>query len=368
MKFDLRKHTKYLLVHGSRAYGIHTETSDVDLKGFAIPPIEYYLSPFKGNDENGKSGFQQVDNQKSIEKYFFYDLNEDEKKVSKDQKVEGTIYDFKKFIRLCIGMNPSVIECLFVRDEEIRITSPIAEAIRELAPDFLSIKAKWTYTGYALDQLNKIKRHRDWLLNPPSKPPERSEFDLPKEIFMNKSERNALEQVIKMHKNKLNSFLENEYEQDYEKFTSDVVDLAKNFGLNERSSYLLAQEKAFEKSLNNWKKYQNWIKDKNENRFVLGKKHSYDTKHAAHLIRLLKTGKEILSTGKMNVYRADDAQELIDIRNGMLTYEELIEYATGINKEVEEIYDQGRSCLPASPNKEKIEKFCIEWIEKEFKI
>lgn len=57
-------------------------------------------------------------------------------------------------------------------------------------------------------------------------------------------------------------------------------------------------------------------------------------------------GAEILETGKVNVFRPD-AQELLDIRNGKLTYEELLEYAEFMdNKVSKELYKT--SFLPRS--------------------
>lgn len=54
MDFDLKKHTVLLVVAGSRAYGTFTPTSDVDVKGVAIPPEEYrlgYLHRFEQADK-----------------------------------------------------------------------------------------------------------------------------------------------------------------------------------------------------------------------------------------------------------------------------------------------------------------------------
>jgi hypothetical protein len=42
-------------------------------------------------------------------------------------------------------------------------------------------------------------------------------------------------------------------------------------------------------------------------------KFGYDTKHAMHLVRLIRMAKEILIEGVVHVYR-DDREELMDIR------------------------------------------------------
>lgn len=52
-------------------------------------------------------------------------------------------------------------------------------------------------------------------------------------------------------------------------------------------------------------------------------KFGYDTKNAAHCIRLLRTCIEFLSTGELNVYREHDREELLDIKLGNRKLEDI---------------------------------------------
>jgi hypothetical protein len=61
-----------------------------------------------------------------------------------------------------------------------------------------------------------------------------------------------------------------------------------------------------------------------------------NTKHAMHLVRLLRMGVETLRDGVILVKRPD-AQELLDIRNGALTYEEIVSYAESIETQIKEL-------------------------------
>lgn len=49
----------------------------------------------------------------------------------------------------------------------------------------------------------------------------------------------------------------------------------------------------------------------------------YDTKNAAHLIRLLRMGREYMMTGELQVRRTEDRNELIAIKQGMMRLEEV---------------------------------------------
>ena len=55
-------------------------------------------------------------------------------------------------------------------------------------------------------------------------------------------------------------------------------------------------------------------------------KHGYDTKNAMHLVRVLRSGLEILQTGHLQV-RRPDAEELLTIRNGAWSQQEVVTYA-----------------------------------------
>lgn len=73
-----------------------------------------------------------------------------------------------------------------------------------------------------------------------------------------------------------------------------------------------------------------------------------NTKHAMHLVRLLRMGVEALTEGKLYV-RRPDAAELLTIRNGAWSYEQVVEYAEMMDKKVrEELYTTTK--LPKKPD------------------
>ena len=73
-----------------------------------------------------------------------------------------------------------------------------------------------------------------------------------------------------------------------------------------------------------------------------------DFKHAMHLVRLLRMGAEALETGVLNVKRPD-AEELLAIRTGKWTYEEVVEYAEHMDNHVREVLYKTTS-LPKKPD------------------
>ena len=81
-------------------------------------------------------------------------------------------------------------------------------------------------------------------------------------------------------------------------------------------------------------------------------KFGYDLKNASHLIRLLRTGIEALSTGEINVYR-HDAVELKAIKYGEWSKEKVKDEAARLNSLLTEALV--KSNLPDKVNKEKVE-------------
>ena len=84
----------------------------------------------------------------------------------------------------------------------------------------------------------------------------------------------------------------------------------------------------------------------------LVEKFGYDTKNAAHLIRLLRMGIEFLTEGRLYVHR-NDAQQLLDIKRGKWELDKVKEEAERLFRLAEEAYVH--SHLPAEPDRENAE-------------
>jgi len=100
--------------------------------------------------------------------------------------------------------------------------------------------------------------------------------------------------------------------------------------------YIMVNFFAYKSAAENRKKFHKWRKERNSARAMLEEKMGFDGKHAAHLIRLLRMAKEILLTHHVTVKRPD-AEELLAIRNGAWTLEQVVSYAETLNLEIQNI-------------------------------
>ena len=85
----------------------------------------------------------------------------------------------------------------------------------------------------------------------------------------------------------------------------------------------------------------------------------YDSKNAAHLIRLLRMGVEFLQSGQLLVER-DDADELLSIKRGEWPLELVKAEAERLFRLAEEAYSL--STLPEKPDGRRAERLCAEII------
>jgi len=83
----------------------------------------------------------------------------------------------------------------------------------------------------------------------------------------------------------------------------------------------------------------------------------YDTKNAAHLIRLFRMGIEFVETGQLNVRRPDRA-ELLDIRNGKWTRDQVIRSGEELQLRMKAAKDD--SPLKEQPDIEEIDAFLVK--------
>jgi len=85
-----------------------------------------------------------------------------------------------------------------------------------------------------------------------------------------------------------------------------------------------------------------------------------NSKHGAHLIRLLRTGLEILRDGELLV-RRPDAEELAKIRDGYYTYDDLMAEAESLQEAMKEAAKD--SALPEAPDRERIDEVLFSILE-----
>jgi len=84
-----------------------------------------------------------------------------------------------------------------------------------------------------------------------------------------------------------------------------------------------------------------------------------NTKHATHLVRLMRTCRDLVVDGVIHVYRPD-REELLAIRRGEWRYEQLVEDVPNHGPAADAAIREGRSPLPAAPDEAAISAACIE--------
>lgn len=350
----------YLTLHGSQAYGLATKTSDVDVKGIVIPPVEVENDLFQR--------FEQAENNPWVESTFSFLKN------PHNPKFESTVYSLKKFIGLAANVNPNIIELLWTDSTQQYVFVKPMDMLVGNRDLFLSSKAKFTFSGYAYAQLAKIERHRKWIVEGELQKPNRKDFGLP-EITprgfdeVHKYVKQKLEEwnlsKIPMDEMSRNELKETVWELITEVSNASVTwdnwpevywlsaqeKLVHDLGLSEEVSRLIQAEYAYKRAVEKYQSWENWKKNRNPERAKLEEKSGYDTKHASHLIRLLRMGYEILTEKKVIVSRPDK-EELLSIKKGAWTYEKVMEYAEKMQKKLDDCYKT--TTLPKSVDFVKI--------------
>lgn len=344
----LKTNTMLLSLHGSRAYGTDVEGSDYDYKGIVVAPSEYNF------------GF----------------LNEFEQ--AELSEPDTVIYENRKFFKMASDCNPNIMELLFCDESDIVYVNEFGRELLDNRELFLSKRARYSFSGYAVQQLKRLLLHRAYLLNPPKKMPLRSDFGLFERPDIPANQLNAAKAAINKELDRLNfKFLDHLENAERIEVRNCVVDLLNEFKIYHEERYIamarkigfddnvieiLKNERSYDQAKKEWDNYQTWKKNRNEKRASDEAKFGYDCKHALHCTRLTRMAKEILLTGKVNVKR-EDRKELLAIRRGEWTFDQVIEHAQAIEDELPELYE--KSTLPHKPNLNKLNELCIKLIEKQ---
>ena len=119
---NLGNNIMLLTLGGSRAYGTQNDNSDVDIRGIF------------------------GENKKQI-------LGLSEATQFEHKETDTVIYSFNKIVKLMMNCNPNVIELFGTRDDMLFYISDEGKMLKDNVNLFLSKRAKFTFGGYADQQL-----------------------------------------------------------------------------------------------------------------------------------------------------------------------------------------------------------------------
>lgn len=370
------------VIVGSQAYGTATPTSDIDKKFVYILPEDYIL---------GTKYTPQIE-------------------VNKDY----VGYEVKRFLELIASNNPTLLEMLHSPEDCIIHKDPVFDHILKHKDDVITNICADSFGGYARQQIKKAKgldKKQNWEKERVSR---KEPVDFCSVISGYKSfplmkfiEENGLDQKFcgvaniphardmyalfydqKAHNcfSDLVSEEEKEFLKKYLKSKGETVGLGykglykvgegKNKGESnalrlssipkgeEHMAIFAYNKDGYTAHCDDYNEYQKWLEARNTQRWVETETHGQkiDGKNMMHCTRLIRMAVEI-AEGKGLIVRRPDAQELLKIRRGELSLEELIESADEQIDRMDQLFED--SNLPDSIDRNFIHELLVK-VRKEF--
>jgi len=342
---DTLKENKLIIFEalmGSHAYGTSLPTSDEDFRGVYIQPLEDIL------------GFGYVE------------------QVS-DKKNDIVFYEIKRFLEMVQTNNPNILEILNVPEDCIVYKDPIFDLVLEHKDIFLTKKCRWTFSGYAIDQIKKargLNKKMNWdEINMKRKTV--LDFcyilDEGQSIPFNKSLHDCYQDfgLAKIdHAHDVYSMYRMERVEGggivSEPETANDVQLMSIPKNAKMVAYLTFNKDAYSNHCKKYNEYKIWLKERNEDRFKMNKDHgkNYDSKNLSHCIRLLDMGIEIANKKEIIVRRPKDHRELLlSIRRGEMEYDDILEKAETKIKELYEAFE--KTSLPEKVDRQFVDNLLV---------
>lgn len=353
---------------GSIAYGTNTATSDVDVRYIYVLPQEDIL---------GLGYVPQVNN----------DTND----------IMG--YEVRRFLELLETANPTVLELLAVPQDVIRYKHPVYDLILGHRDQFITSKIRSTLGGYAKQQIQKA-RGQDKMMNwDRERMTRKGPEDFCFVVIPDKTGTMPLKKWLEVRSDEINHYRRLRRQEDIQ-LTHRELAVSKMDNMRDMYALYLDTTRSYTRGIvsdggtsnelrltavpegvtavatlyynqdgysmhcKEYKKYEEWIKVRNDARWVESQVHgqSVDGKNLTHCVRLLRMSKEV-AAGKGLIVRRPNREELLAIRRGEVDLEKLLEQSEQEIKEIDKLYEN--SNLPDSVPEGLINELLID-IRKRF--
>jgi len=347
----------YLVIRGSHAYGTSLPTSDTDYSGVFVQNLDSIL---------GMSYVEQIN----------------------DDKNDIVIYELRRFLELLAKNNPTILELLNTPEDCIVYKHPLFDRILDNKDKFLTKICANSFGGYAKEQIGKAKgqnKKQNWEKDKVTrKTPldfcylHQGEKSISLVEYMNSKgldQRFAGLSKIPHSKETYALFYDFKSEEtdgsiDYPsmgfkgiafedsndiRLSSIPFDCPKRYFIG----HISYNKDGYMQHCKDYKSYETWLEQRNEQRWVDVESHGQkiDGKNMMHCRRLMDMAREI-AEGKGIVVRRPNAQELIDIRQGKVDLQTLIDHVENEIKEIDLLYKN--STLPDKVDMSLVEDILIE--------
>ena len=370
----------YEYIRGSHAYGLNTETSDIDTSFIYIAPIGEIMG-----------------------------LRSDYIEQVSDEKADNVGYEIGRYLELLEKSNPTMLESLFIPDRCILHKSPIMDLILQHKNDFLSKEALKSFSEYAYAQIKKARGLGKKIVNPILERKTPIDFCYTfndkqgTEPIINWLKKRGLKQIYcgMNHLSNMNQMygvfydwgqhLHMEYktkdefinaynnvtdeELKHNLFWQEIQHLSgfcvgstescleelyniKPFGYHgivkedgtscnvhldsivkydKPICYLSYNENGYQIHCRQYKEYKEWEENRNQARYEGNLGHNYDAKNMSHCIRLLTMSLELARDKQFNVDRTNiDREYLLNIKHHKYEYEVVLAKADNLKAELDE--------------------------------
>lgn len=357
-----------IVIRGSQAYGTNLPTSDTDYAGVYIQGLSDIL------------GFRY-------------------KEQINDDKNDTVFYEIKRFLELLASNNPTILELLNTPEDCIIYKDPIFDQILENRNQFITKTCSKSFGGYAIQQIKKAKgqdKKQNW-------EKERIERKTPLDFcFLHEGTKSipltkwlhdtdkdqskcGLSKIPHSHNlYALYYDFTDDYEPEYFEDQGISADDIKFKGIIFEDSndvrlssipkgwmekdwfvgHISYNKDEYSKHCKDFNSYQEWLEKRNDSRWIDVQEHGQkiDGKNMMHCRRLLEMSREI-ADGKGIIVRRPNRQELIDIRQGKIDLQSLIDRAERDIEEIDLLFE--KSGLPEKVDPELVNQILVE-VRKQF--
>lgn len=379
---EIRKRGDLLFesVRGSHLFGLETETSDIDTFGVFCGPSDWFLG-------NGKDKILMVRSEKNDD---YWD-------------------ELEKYFDELGDSNPEALISLYTPQKHILHFDPILQPLWDIRDQLITKKCFKTFGGYATSQIKKAKGFKKAInIDPEQVKTRKNPLDFcyvpvgcgvwTLEKFLRESGLKQEYCGISRLPNGIETFvLYYDYGADkdstllkasgdekvLEKLEKPVIGYRGIISTSDPLSsqlrlssipkseapdpvcYFQFNSGAYSQHCTDYKRYWNWVANRNEDRFVLNKDYDFDAKNMSHCVRILTLAKEIAQGKGLILDRRNiDRDWLLKIKNHGVNYDEIMEYVENLKESMFEDFE--KSSLPEEPDLDLLNKIMIEIRKKHY--